>query len=364
MVMHFLHDYTGVIHIHSSYSFDGRISVPDILAAARKNNIDFLMLTDHSNLRAKEVGLEGWQDGILLIVGQEISPRFNHYLAFRTETPILVSLGETNINPQTYIDQVNCNGGFGFIAHPDHSGSKMFHVKHYPWKDWKVSDYTGIGIWDFMTDWQSSLDGYLKALLCYFFPAFFLKGPPKETLERWDSLTKAKPVVGIGELDNHDFIWRFLGLKVSIFPFAKALRFLKTHVLTEKPFTGDNNSDISMIFSSLTKGRVYMAGEYYKEAKGFSYFVTEGEKMGTMGDEFFIEDTATIKVKTPVSAKIRIIKDGQLFYEEITDEAICFANQPGVYRVEVYLKIMGKFLPWIFSNPVYVKHQKYNIAPF
>ena len=30
-------------------------------------------------------------------------------------------------------------GGFGFIAHPDHEGTAMFHVKHYEWQKWKVS---------------------------------------------------------------------------------------------------------------------------------------------------------------------------------------------------------------------------------
>ena len=50
-------------------------------------------------------------------------------------------------------------------------------MKHYPWTDWSVTGYTGIGIWDFMTDWQNSLTGYLRAVLSYVFPALFLRGP-------------------------------------------------------------------------------------------------------------------------------------------------------------------------------------------
>ena len=92
----------------------------------------------------------------------------------------------------------------GFIAHPDHEGTALFHVKHYPWTDWSVTGYTGLGIWDFMTDWQNSLSGYLRAILSYAFPAFFLRGPSPKTLARWDVLTRERRVVGIGELDNHD----------------------------------------------------------------------------------------------------------------------------------------------------------------
>jgi Predicted metal-dependent phosphoesterases (PHP family) len=130
--MSYLYDYTGVIHIHSAYSFDGRTPMPDILEAARRNSLDFVMLTDHSNLRAREEGFEGWNGDTLLIVGQEIAPRFNHYIAFETNTPVIFPEDEQDINPQIYIDHVRAQGGIGFIAHPDHEGTNMFHVKHFP----------------------------------------------------------------------------------------------------------------------------------------------------------------------------------------------------------------------------------------
>ena len=155
------YDYRGIIHSHSAYSFDGRAPIREILEAARINGIDFVMLTDHSNLRAREEGFEGWHGDTLLIVGQEIAPRFNHYLAFQIDTPVVIAEDEPDIAPQIYVDEVLAKGGIGFIAHPDHEGTKLFHVKHYPWLDWNVTGYTGIGIWDFMTDWQNTLRGYL-----------------------------------------------------------------------------------------------------------------------------------------------------------------------------------------------------------
>jgi len=64
------YDYSGIIHFHSDYSFDGRTALPEIIAAAKDNALDFLMLTDHSTLQAREDGYEGWHGKVLLIVGQ------------------------------------------------------------------------------------------------------------------------------------------------------------------------------------------------------------------------------------------------------------------------------------------------------
>lgn len=350
-----LYDYTGIIHIHSAYSFDGRTSVPDILEAANKNGVDFIILTDHSNLRAKEEGFEGWHGDTLLIVGQEIAPRFNHYLAFQINVPVIIPEDEPDINPQIYIDQVRMQEGIGFIAHPDHEGTKMFHVKHFPWLNWTVTGYTGIGIWDFMTDWQSSLNGYIKALFSFFFPAFFLRGPKKATLQRWDHLNQISRVVGIGELDNHATIRRVMGFNVSVFPFMKAVKFLRTHVITENPLANDNKKDIDLLLSALKRGRAYVAGEYFQKAKGFSFVLTKNGKHATMGDDFMLDGEACLTTMLPVTAKVRIIKDGSPFREEITHNLACPIDREGVYRVEAYLKILGRYIPWIFSNPIYVK---------
>ena len=35
------YDYSGIIHFHSDYSFDGRTALPEIIAAAKDNGLDF-----------------------------------------------------------------------------------------------------------------------------------------------------------------------------------------------------------------------------------------------------------------------------------------------------------------------------------
>ena len=44
-----LYDYTGVIHLHSSFSHDGHTPMEQIIHSAQNNGVDFLMLTDHDH---------------------------------------------------------------------------------------------------------------------------------------------------------------------------------------------------------------------------------------------------------------------------------------------------------------------------
>jgi hypothetical protein len=347
-------DYSCVIHLHSAYSFDGRTPIPVILGAARQRGIDILLLTDHSNLRAREEGFEGWHDGTLLIVGEEIAPRFNHYLAFGTGRAVACAEREPDLPPQTYIDRVRDEGGMGFIAHPDHAGTPLFHVKHYAWTDWSVIGYTGMGIWDFMTDWQGGLSSRIRAILSYAFPAFFLRGPSPATLDRWDRLTQKRPVVGIGELDNHDSLRRHWGIPIPVFPFSRVFGLIRTHILFEKPLSGNSRADIDALLETLRRGRVYVSLDHFRSASGFSLTLTEGSRTATMGDEFILDHSALLRALFPHKARIRLIRNGSLFRQDTAAELCVNLDEPGVYRIEADLKAFGRYRPWIFSNPLYV----------
>jgi hypothetical protein len=350
-----LNDYTGVVHFHSQYSFDGRVHLSKIIPAAEKCGIDFLMLTDHNHLRARDDGWEGWHGNVLLIVGEEISPRFNHYLAFNIKEAVDNPEDANGIPPQSYINKVNSAGGLGIIAHPDHEGTKTFHVKHYPWTDWSVDGYSGISIWDFMTDWQSSLNGYLLSFFSYFFPAFFLRGPRQITLDRWDSLNQKKKIFGIGELDNHASLKKVCGITIEAFSFERAFRFVHTHILAEEPFSQNSQKDINSLLSALQHGRCYAAMEYFHNSRGFHFSITHNNKEHFMGDSFILSDKAELSVTVPKKSLIRVIKNSNVIAEEIKKDLLLTINEPGLYRVEAFIKAYGKFRPWIFSNPIFIQ---------
>ena len=83
-----MHDLACVVHLHSTYS-DGTGTVKEIARAARRAKADVVQLTDHDTLAAKRNGEEGFYGDVLMLVGEEVSPRGrNHYLAFGIDTEI------------------------------------------------------------------------------------------------------------------------------------------------------------------------------------------------------------------------------------------------------------------------------------
>ena len=117
-----MHDLACVVHLHSLYS-DGTGTVPEIARAARRAKADVVLLTDHDTLEAKRRGEEGWHDDVLVLVGQEVSPRGrNHYLAFGLDHEI----DHEGLDAAGICRAVRDAGGFGFAAHPFSHGSSRF----------------------------------------------------------------------------------------------------------------------------------------------------------------------------------------------------------------------------------------------
>jgi len=77
--MNYYH-FSGVIHLHTKFSNDSELMPLDFIKYAKRFNIDFLIINDHNTIEAKKY--EGYYDNILLIVGEEITPKNgNHLLA-------------------------------------------------------------------------------------------------------------------------------------------------------------------------------------------------------------------------------------------------------------------------------------------
>ncbi|MGB3933520.1 MAG: histidinol-phosphatase, partial [bacterium] len=119
----------------------------EILRAAHKCRLDYVIITDHNTLLPREVLGEGWYGNVLLLFGQEISPEKNHYLALDLKKAV-----PPQADPQSYIKAVKEQGGIGFIAHPADRGNSFFQIPPYPWADYAVAGFDGIEIWNYFSD--------------------------------------------------------------------------------------------------------------------------------------------------------------------------------------------------------------------
>jgi hypothetical protein len=351
-------DYAGCVHFHSSYSYDAGQPIDRIVQSALRSELDFAILTDHFHLDAKRDGWERYhvegEKKCLLLVGEEISPRYNHYLALNIGHPIVVS--KTEAHSQDVIDTVNSQGGFGFIAHPDHAGAPFAGVRAYPWVDWKVTGMAGISIWDLMGDWVSSMSSpwsMLRGLLC---PSGVLKGPQAQTLARWDELCQRMHCVAIGEIDNHATRKKVFGISRTLFTFDYAFRTIRTHVMLPEPLTGHLENDRMAVLNALKEGHSYISLDYWKDPKGFRFEIFDPEQRVSMGHRITRKGTALADIKLPSPGRIRFIRNGRTIREEGSRSHMQRdVEMPGVYRVEVDQKIGGRWRPWIYSNPIWVE---------
>ncbi|HEX9252716.1 MAG TPA: PHP domain-containing protein, partial [Ignavibacteriaceae bacterium] len=177
-------EYVGSIHMHSTFS-DGTGEVSDIAKFADEIGLDFIMLTDHNTLRALQEGYEKWYGNTLLLVGCEINDKENknHYLAFGIDEAFT-----TRTPAKKYVAKVKELGGIGFLAHPH---EKRKHKEHpaYPWVEWDTEDFTGIEIWNHMSEWVENLTEENK-YRSFLHPLRTIIAPPKETLKVWDELSQ------------------------------------------------------------------------------------------------------------------------------------------------------------------------------
>src|ERR1044072_1991281 len=117
-----MHDLACVVHLHSLYS-DGTGTVPEIARAARRAGVDVVLLTDHDTLEAKRQGEEGWHDGVLVLVGEEVTPAHgNHTLAFGIEREI----AHRGLSGAEIAAAIRAAGGLSIAAHPFSRGSARF----------------------------------------------------------------------------------------------------------------------------------------------------------------------------------------------------------------------------------------------
>ena len=341
-------EYVGSIHIHSKFS-DGSGNADEIAEIANEVGLDFIILTDHNTLRALHEGFEKWYGNTLLLVGTEINDKVNknHYLAMNIEKTF-----STRLTAKDYVKKVKDAGGIGFIAHPFENRHSMKEHPPYPWTDWDAGEFTGMEIWNHMSEWMEGLTEQNK-YNHFVHPLRSIEGPKKETLAKWDELNKVRKVVGIGGIDAHAHKVNVLGfVEVEVFPYKVLLKSIRTHILTDKRLPKKEN-DIStakqIIYKNLSNGRCFFANHYHGDAKGFRFFANDGEKKYQMGDIIKSKESIKLKVILPnVSAKVKLIHNGKEISSFENTEGSFIVQKKGQYRVEVYKNNKA----WIFSNHI------------
>ncbi len=352
-----MHEIVINLHMHTRYS-DGTGSHADIAAAALRSGLDAVIVTDH-NVLVK--GIEGYVGSgrrrVLLLVGEEVHdqdrvPQKNHLLVLGTDQESATLADD----PAALIKAVREAGGLSFIAHPTDPAAPTFGEGDISWVDWSVRDFTGIELWNGLSELKTVIPTRLHGIVYAFFPALLAHQPIAATVQRWDELLAEGRVVAIGGSDAHALHSHMGPLSRVIYPYAFHFRAVNTHLLLPDALSGDTAVDRRLIYDALRSGHCFVGYDLPMPTRGFRFIGHGREATANMGDEISVRGGVTLQAHVPAQAEIRLLRNGRIIRKARRAYALThLAEEPGVYRIECYRRYLGRKRGWIFSNPIYVR---------
>jgi hypothetical protein len=353
-----MEELTVNLHMHTFYS-DGHASHEQIAQAAQRARLDIVIVTDH-NVWVN--GLEGYYKNknkqVLLLVGEEIhnqarDPQKNHLLVFGAGRELAVLASD----PQLLLDGVRQAGGLSFLAHPDDPAAPVFGETGISWVDWGVQGFTGLELWNAMSEFKSRLKSRLHAFYYAFNPRQIARGPFPETVQHWDELlNQGRKIVAIGGSDAHGLPAHLGPLHRTLFPYEFHFHSINTHLLVPQPLSGDLVEDRRMVLEAFRQGHAFIGYDLPASTRGFRFIGQGKDGTAQMGDEIPAQNGVTLQIRLPIRTECRLLKNG-IPIKGWRGQENCthITSEPGVYRAEAYVQYLGSRRAWIFSNPIYLR---------
>ena len=355
-------DYKGVIHVHSFLGGHSTGTFQEIIAGAKANNLDFVIMTEHveSSFDTSALTLSGTHEGVLFVNGNEVETA--------TGDRMLSIPGDAylSLHPKLTTDEVGTNihsrNALAIIAYPENfTGSS------------ERAD--GMEVYNVFTNAKriNRLLAFFDALWSHHsYPDLLFANylqRPNESLAKWDQMLARKRLVATAGNDSHSNIGvtlndnsghELLGFKLD--PYETSFHLVRVHVLvptTEFPDTISTPLDTAGLINALRDGHCYIGFDLLSDTTGFRFEAVNGKDGRIQGDEIPLRNDTKLQILSPLRCRLLIFKDGQIISEQNDVSTTEFkVDQRGVYRVEAYLPQLGDLAgkqPWIISNPIYVR---------
>jgi hypothetical protein len=379
-----LREYRCNLHVHSAFSHDSRGKIEEIVAAAKRAGTDALLFTEHPAPHYDFVadGHAGVVDGVLLVPGAETKGMLVYPRGSVPEHDAL--------EPQDLVRRIGAGDGMTFLSHLE---ERM---------DWELDGLTGCEIYNTHADakeekrlfammknplWlvqaKKVLDAYPQEALAAIFD------PPSDYLKRFDELCTRYPHTGVSANDAHENVGLRITLldggkvrvadaldeeltvldravvaaftpisadakpgdlvfKLQLDPYEQSLRHVGTHVLATE-------LSREAIGEALVKGRAFVAFDWIANARGFDFHVENGSGRHEMGSHVTRSGSPVLRGHSPLPGHWKVFNKGELVHEADGDAFEFAVESPGNHRVELWLDVAGRPLPWVLSNPIYVE---------
>lgn len=353
----------GVIHVHSFLGGHSAGTFQEIIEAARSNQLDFVMMTEHpsANFNTAEMTLKGQHGGVLFVNGNEVSTAAGDRLLLIPGDAQAAS--DSKWSTQEVL--ARRTSGLMVVAYPKEFTS------------WTAKGYNGIEVYNVYTNAReiNPLVMFFDALWSYrsypdlLFANFYER--PFESLKLWDEQISqnGERLVATAGNDAHANVGlsfndssgkTLLGFKLD--PYERSFRLVRLHVLVLRPLNGQFGSftlDEGSLLSAISAGHCFIGFDVFGDPTGFRYSAHDQDEDRIMGEEIRLENEVQLNVSLPVYGRIVLLKDGVVVQDNsAVNKLQVVTREKGSYRVEVYLPQLPKPAgdqPWIISNPIYVR---------
>lgn len=320
-------EYKGVVHVHSFLGGHSTGTFAEIIAAAQANQLQFVIMTEHTekDFDTAAMTLKGMHGGVLFINGNEVSA---------------ANGDRTLVLP----------GDISLVAYPEQ------------FQNWNTPGLDGVEVYNVFTNARR-----ISPVIAFFdvlwskrsYPDLIFAlyvARPDEALQRWDQALTQTRLTGVAGNDAHANIGVSLKdssgntlLGIQLDPYEISFRLVRLHVLLEQ----NKPLDEASLLEAVRAGHCFIGFDFLGDTSGFAF---EAENGKIQGDEIQLSGETRLRVRSPVSGRIVIFKDGAVLSDDsgISTRDVAVTER-GVYRVEVYLPQLVAQQPWIISNPIYIR---------
>lgn len=192
-----------------------------------------------------------------------------------------------------------------------------------------------IELWSLTTDaaeaWRTPVEAvrWLRAP-----QAAVAAGPPAHHLKLWDELSARRRLPAIGGLDGHQPGLRVGGRVRSPVSHRRTFGLLRTHLLCDRPLSGEVEADRRAILAAMRAGAAWLACPRVAPATGARLWAErdDGAVIAMGGEAPAIR--CALRVRLPQRAEVRIVHDGAVLHEASAAKVDLAIDEPGVYRAE------------------------------
>lgn len=345
-------EFRGVVHAHTGLSHDSTGTVREILDAAHSAKLDFLVITDHYTPKIFTEGLQGFHDSVLVLHGLEAPLGCVRGSGIARRCGSVLALGlQKALDPGMFgrredlLAAIRAQGALAIIAHPRGVPDPGY---------FDLAD--GMEIYDIADTMRERLVDVPRHILDFTLAGaeyqneLFLPIVERSNwhLAQWDLLTRRRRFVGLAGNDAHQNLSLF-GRRVD--PYDLVFRAVNTHVLAP---TLTRKS----LLAALRAGRCFASFNLLADAAGFQFVAREGDSgsvIGLMGDEISMQERLFLVARSPLPGTLELLRDGVPLRRREGMDLKHAVDRPGVYRVEVSLRVLDRLRPWILANPIYVR---------